>query len=92
MTWLTFHSCFDFGYLIKSIVGQQLPVTEKEFFEMHKILFPRSYDIKMLMKFPNVQAAKLRGGLQDVSFYFIFDLLEYTTKDFRLLINFVSSG
>uniref|UniRef100_A0A914Z145 poly(A)-specific ribonuclease n=1 Tax=Panagrolaimus superbus TaxID=310955 RepID=A0A914Z145_9BILA len=68
VTWLTFHSCFDFGYLIKTIVGRILPPTEKEFFDFHRILFPRSYDIKMLMKCNNVQAAKLRGGLQDMPF------------------------
>jgi CCR4-NOT transcription complex subunit 7/8 len=67
VTWLTFHSCFDFGYLIKTIVGRVLPATEKEFFDFHRILFPCSYDIKMLMKCNNVQAAKLRGGLQDVA-------------------------
>uniref|UniRef100_A0AC34GB11 Poly(A)-specific ribonuclease n=1 Tax=Panagrolaimus sp. ES5 TaxID=591445 RepID=A0AC34GB11_9BILA len=67
VTWLTFHSCFDFGYLIKTIVGRILPPTEKEFFDFHRILFPKSYDIKMLMKCNNVQAAKLRGGLQDVA-------------------------
>lgn len=67
VTWLTFHSCFDFGYLIKTIVVRALPNSEKEFFDMHRILFPVSFDIKMLMKFPAVQAAKLRGGLQDVA-------------------------
>uniref|UniRef100_A0A914Y7P8 poly(A)-specific ribonuclease n=1 Tax=Panagrolaimus superbus TaxID=310955 RepID=A0A914Y7P8_9BILA len=67
VTWITFHSCFDFGYLIKSIVGPALPLTEKEYYNFHKILFPRSYDIKILMKCKNVQAAQLRGGLQDVA-------------------------
>ena len=67
VTWLTFHSCFDFGYLIKTIVVRNLPATEKEFFEIHRTLFPCSYDIKMLMKLPGVMAAKLRGGLQDVA-------------------------
>lgn len=74
VTWVTFHSCFDFGYLIKSIVTEKLPKTEEEFFEKHNVLFPCSYDIKWMMKSPNVQAAKLRGGLQDVSFlnHFIY--------------------
>uniref|UniRef100_A0AC34G1T9 Poly(A)-specific ribonuclease n=1 Tax=Panagrolaimus sp. ES5 TaxID=591445 RepID=A0AC34G1T9_9BILA len=65
VTWITFHSCFDFGYLIKTIVGPILPASEKEFFAFHRILFPKSYDIKMLMKCNNVQAAQVRGGLQD---------------------------
>uniref|UniRef100_A0AC34FR71 Poly(A)-specific ribonuclease n=1 Tax=Panagrolaimus sp. ES5 TaxID=591445 RepID=A0AC34FR71_9BILA len=67
ITWLTFHSCFDFGYLIKTVIGRSLPTSEKTFFEYHKALFPRSYDVKMLMKVPKIQAAKLRGGLQDIA-------------------------
>uniref|UniRef100_A0A914Y918 poly(A)-specific ribonuclease n=1 Tax=Panagrolaimus superbus TaxID=310955 RepID=A0A914Y918_9BILA len=67
ITWLTFHSCFDFGYLIKTVIGRSLPTSEKTFFEYHKVLFPRSYDVKMLMKVPKIQAVKLRGGLQDVN-------------------------
>uniref|UniRef100_A0AC34QKT1 Poly(A)-specific ribonuclease n=3 Tax=Panagrolaimus sp. JU765 TaxID=591449 RepID=A0AC34QKT1_9BILA len=67
VTWLTFHSCFDFCYLIKTMIITKLPPTEKEFMEIHRILFPVSYDIKMMMKHPGVMAAKLRGGLQDVA-------------------------
>uniref|UniRef100_A0AC35GAV5 Poly(A)-specific ribonuclease n=1 Tax=Panagrolaimus sp. PS1159 TaxID=55785 RepID=A0AC35GAV5_9BILA len=67
VTWLTFHSCFDFGYLIRSIIGGKLPKTEEEFFKMHKILFPRSFDVKMVLKSKIVQTANLRGGLQDIA-------------------------
>jgi CCR4-NOT transcription complex subunit 7/8 len=66
ITWLTFHSCFDFGYLIKSILNGHLPNDEKEFFRYYKAFFPKSYDIKMLMKEPG-PAGKLKGGLQDVA-------------------------
>uniref|UniRef100_A0A914EMT7 poly(A)-specific ribonuclease n=1 Tax=Acrobeloides nanus TaxID=290746 RepID=A0A914EMT7_9BILA len=66
ITWLTFHSCFDFGYLIKSILNGHLPMDEKEFFRYYKAFFPKSYDIKMLMKEPG-PASKLKGGLQDVA-------------------------
>uniref|UniRef100_F1KRQ7 poly(A)-specific ribonuclease n=1 Tax=Ascaris suum TaxID=6253 RepID=F1KRQ7_ASCSU len=67
VTWLTFHSGYDFGYLMRSIMLQELPKEESQFFQFHKTLFPRSYDIKMLMKQPGPVSAKLRGGLQEVA-------------------------
>uniref|UniRef100_A0A7E4VVK5 poly(A)-specific ribonuclease n=1 Tax=Panagrellus redivivus TaxID=6233 RepID=A0A7E4VVK5_PANRE len=67
VTWLTFHSCFDYGYLIKSIIIKNLPPESKDFIYLHKILFPRSFDIKVLMKAPNIQSAQLHGGLQDIA-------------------------
>uniref|UniRef100_A0A915CMC4 poly(A)-specific ribonuclease n=1 Tax=Ditylenchus dipsaci TaxID=166011 RepID=A0A915CMC4_9BILA len=67
ITWITFHSCFDFGYLIKSILLGKLPSDEKEFFRYHKALFPTSFDIKALIKQPAPVAAKLKGSLQDVA-------------------------
>jgi len=67
ITWLTFHSCFDFGYLTKSVITRPLPKGQNEFFKLHKKLFPRSFDVKSLMKYPGIAAAKLRGGLQDIA-------------------------
>uniref|UniRef100_A0AC34QVL7 Poly(A)-specific ribonuclease n=1 Tax=Panagrolaimus sp. JU765 TaxID=591449 RepID=A0AC34QVL7_9BILA len=67
MTWITFHSCFDFCYLLRTITCDQLPESEKKFLRIHKILFPVSYDIKVLMKHPVVLASQLRGGLQSVA-------------------------
>lgn len=31
--WLSFHSGYDFGYMLHVVTGQDLPTTEKEFFE-----------------------------------------------------------
>jgi len=67
ITWLTFHSSFDFGYLIKSILIGKLPEDQKEFFRYHKAFFPTSYDIKMLIRQQGPLLAKLKGGLQDVA-------------------------
>lgn len=71
ITWLTFHSCFDFGYLIKTIILGELPTDEKEFFRFHRSFFPTSFDIKMLIKQPAPVAAMLKGSLQDVIIVFI---------------------
>ena len=57
--WVTFHSGYDFGYLLKLLTCQNLPVAESEFFDWLRVYFPTIYDIKYLMKFCN----NLHGGL-----------------------------
>jgi len=61
--WVSFHSGYDFGYLLRLLIGDQLPSTEEEFFESLNIYFPKIYDIKYLMK----SCKNLRGGLQEVA-------------------------
>ena len=61
--WLSFHSGYDFGYLLRLLTGQQLPKKVSEFFELLKIFFPRVYDLKYLMK----STKDLKGGLQEVN-------------------------
>jgi len=59
MRWVTFHSGYDFGYMIKVLTCDELPDREEEFFELMQIYFPCIYDIKYLMKFCD----SLHGGL-----------------------------
>ncbi|KAG2327718.1 hypothetical protein Bca52824_010446 [Brassica carinata] len=61
--WVTFHSGYDFGYLLKLLTCQDLPETQSGFFEMIRVYFPRVYDIKHLMKFCN----SLHGGLNKLA-------------------------
>jgi len=61
--WLSFHSGYDFGYLLKILTATKLPEYEVEFFEVLKIYFPMIYDVKYLMK----SCKSLTGGLQDVA-------------------------
>ncbi|KAJ3081935.1 CCR4-NOT transcription complex subunit 7 [Quaeritorhiza haematococci] len=61
--WISFHSGYDFGYLLKVLTCQALPAEESDFFELLKIYFPCIYDIKYLMK----SCKNLKGGLQDVA-------------------------
>ncbi len=35
--WITFHSGYDFGYLLKLLTCQSLPSNESEFFELLKV-------------------------------------------------------
>ena len=61
--WLSFHSGYDFGYLINLLTNQNLPKTEADFFEQLKTYFPNVYDVKYLMK----SCKNLKGGLQEVA-------------------------
>uniref|UniRef100_A0A336KBA5 poly(A)-specific ribonuclease n=1 Tax=Culicoides sonorensis TaxID=179676 RepID=A0A336KBA5_CULSO len=61
--WLSFHSGYDFGYLLKLLRDQNLPAEESEFFENLRIYFPTIYDVKYLMK----SCKNLKGGLQEVA-------------------------
>ncbi|DBA92152.1 hypothetical protein WJX77_001534 [Trebouxia sp. C0004] len=61
--WITFHSGYDFGYLLKVLTCQPLPKTEVDFFELLKLYFPTVYDIKYLMKFCD----NLHGGLNKLA-------------------------
>eukprot|EP00128_Syssomonas_multiformis_P002254 Colp12_sorted_trinity150504_noHs@8337 len=61
--WISFHSGYDFGYLLKVLSCNSMPLEESEFFEMLNLYFPCIYDIKYLMK----SCKNLKGGLQDVA-------------------------
>jgi len=63
ITWLTFHSAYDFGYLLRQLTCQALPDSESEFLETLRIYFPNMYDIKYLM----ASTENLNGGLQKVA-------------------------
>lgn len=57
--WLTFHSSFDFGYLVKTLTGAKLPADEAAFMEVFHTYFPCAYDIKYMMQ----SVEGLYGGL-----------------------------
>ncbi|KAJ8419700.1 hypothetical protein Cgig2_028429 [Carnegiea gigantea] len=63
MKWVTFHSGYDFGYLLKLLTCRDLPETQAGFFNLINIYFPIVYDIKHLMKFCN----SLHGGLNKLA-------------------------
>ncbi|KAK2176966.1 hypothetical protein NP493_629g01031 [Ridgeia piscesae] len=61
--WISFHSGYDFGYMLKLLTCVRLPPEEQDFFELLKIFFPNIYDVKYLMK----SCKNLKGGLQEVA-------------------------
>jgi CCR4-NOT transcription complex subunit 7/8 len=48
--WISFHSGYDFGYLMKIMLCRPLPDDEEEFHQLLNTFFPSLYDIKYLMK------------------------------------------
>jgi len=63
VTWLTFHSAYDFAYLLAQLTAQKIPDSEVEFLDTLKLYFPNIYDIKYLMRATDSPC----GGLQKVA-------------------------
>jgi len=61
--YISFHSGYDFAYLLKLMTCQPLPPDEGAFFELLHTYFPCLYDIKYLMK----SCKNLKGGLNDLA-------------------------
>ena len=61
--WLSFHSGYDFGYMLRLLTNTNLPEDESDFFMTLNIYFPKIYDIKYLMKY----CKNLKGGLQELA-------------------------
>jgi CCR4-NOT transcription complex subunit 7/8 len=61
--WVSFHSGYDFGYLLKLLTCSALPANEGEFFELLKLYFPYIYDIKYMVN----GLDGLHGGLQKIA-------------------------
>lgn len=45
--WMTFHSSFDFGYLLKTLTCADLPADEAVFMDLLTTYFPCFYDVKV---------------------------------------------
>ncbi|TDL17218.1 CAF1-domain-containing protein [Rickenella mellea] len=61
--WISFHSGYDFGYLVKLLTCVSLPNSEEDFFDVLSMWFPTVYDVKFMMR----ACKALKGGLQDVA-------------------------
>lgn len=48
--WISFHSGYDFGYLVKIMLCNPLPDEEGEYRKLLSIFFPAIYDIKFMIR------------------------------------------
>lgn len=63
VSWVTFHSSYDFGYLVKILTQNYLPSRLEEFLSILTQIFGQNvYDMKYMIKFCN-----LYGGLERVA-------------------------
>ena len=61
--WISFHGCYDFGYLLKLLISQPLPESEREFLNLCDTYFINYYDIKTMVK----RMDNLQGGLNKLA-------------------------
>jgi CCR4-NOT transcription complex subunit 7/8 len=61
--WISFHSAYDFGYLLKLLTNMPLPAGEPAFFDLLRTYFPCIYDVKYLMS----ACEPLKGGLNKLA-------------------------
>ena len=45
--WTSFHSSYDFGYLVKTLTCASLPADEQSFLDLLHTFFPCIYDVKV---------------------------------------------
>ena len=66
--WLSFHSGYDFGYMLHLLRCEEMPAEEDDFFELLGLFFPYIYDIKYIVKYCESLpgAENLKGGLNRV--------------------------
>ncbi|XP_038877224.1 probable CCR4-associated factor 1 homolog 11 [Benincasa hispida] len=64
VSWVTFHSAYDFGYLVKILTQRRLPDRVDEFLGVLRVFFGDNvYDMKYLMRF----CESLYGGLDRIA-------------------------
>jgi len=60
VAWVTFHSAYDFAYLVRILMGRKLPRSLPEFLKYVRVYFgPEVYDVKHMMR-----SCGLFGGLE----------------------------
>ncbi|OQO04788.1 hypothetical protein B0A48_09712 [Cryoendolithus antarcticus] len=72
VNWLSFHSGYDFGYLIKVLTSQGLPEHQDGFFDIVSTYFPKLWDIKFLLRY--AQRMQSQGRLSPDASRIVSDL------------------
>ena len=61
ITFVTFHSSYDFAYLLRLVTASPLPASEAEFFDLLALYFPRYIDLKHVLH--AIHSPVRHGGL-----------------------------
>ena len=61
--WITFHGGVDFGYMLRELLGHELPTEESAFFDYMQAYFCNYYDIKEIKR----DIDFLTGGLSKIA-------------------------
>ena len=64
--WVSFHGSYDFSYLLKLLINENLPTTESDYIKLLCCYFPNFYDIKSLIKDNDTY---FHGGLNKLIYY-----------------------
>ena len=73
--WISFHGGFDFAYLLKLLINENLPNSFEQFTNLLGIYFPTLYDLKyQIQDFDSIRFDGLSrlGDDIDVNFHFFF--------------------
>lgn len=63
IVWISFHSSYDFAYLIKILTGNLMQEREEDFYRFMSAWFPTFYDFKYMIQATDY----VRKGLQEIS-------------------------
>lgn len=64
--WIGFHCGYDFGYLLKVMLGTALPDSETSFETKNSLMFPQNLDLKILVH----PFDRFKGSLQKIADFF----------------------
>ncbi|CCH44321.1 CCR4-NOT transcription complex subunit 7 [Wickerhamomyces ciferrii] len=65
--WTSFHSGYDFGFLISLLTNNDMPNTEDEFINKIQIFFPNLFDLKILSKIINSKDSNPKLSLENLA-------------------------
>lgn len=63
ITWISFHGIYDFAYLLRILIGCDLPSSMTDFESLMRIFFPHVYDVKAMI----MDCKDLNGSLNRVA-------------------------
>lgn len=89
INWLSFHSGYDFGYLLKLLTDQNLPQEENDFFESLRLYFPTVYDVKVSFQVSITKFSKFPSKYNNKNKSYIYILKPIRKLEFLIMIDYL---